>query len=117
VLDTSRWLLGTRRWAHQGSTRVGQEPVADPALIRALEVGQAAYIYRGGVTFIQVKRLVAGPAALAGVRRAAPFQGPVPAATPAHAVLAAAAGRSGPVPRRPDVSALLDEAFGPEPPR
>ncbi len=132
VLDTTRWLLGTRWWAHQGSTRVRQEPVADPALIRALDVGQTAYIYRGGVTFIQVKRLVAGPAALAGTRQAAP--GPL-AADQAAAVLATApepvaaaqpvlagptvatAGTGRAVPRLPDASALLDEAFGPEPPR
>ena len=44
--------------------------MVDPALIRALDVGQAAYIYRGGVTYVQVKRLVAGPAALSGAGRA-----------------------------------------------
>ncbi len=64
VLDTSRRLLGVPRWAHEGSSRIREEPVADPALIRRLGVGQAAYIYRGGVTFVQVKRLVAAPAAL-----------------------------------------------------
>ena len=31
-------------------------PVVDPDLIRALDVGQAGYIYRGGVTYVQVKR-------------------------------------------------------------
>ena len=55
---------GMPLWSHQGSSRVQQAPVADPALIRGLEAGQAAYIYRGGVTYVQVKRLVAGPAAL-----------------------------------------------------
>ena len=105
--------------------------MADPALIRRLDVGQAAYIYRGGVTFVQVKRLVAAPAALAGppvadrsppqaavARRAAPPRagrpgqgaGPRPpgAAAPAdQPVLPAAAAA--------EVTALLDEAFGPEP--
>jgi hypothetical protein len=35
ILDTSRRLLGVRLWAHQGSSRVRQAPVVDPALIRA----------------------------------------------------------------------------------
>src|SRR5262249_48900198 len=64
VLDTSRRVLGVPRWGHEGSSRIREEPVADPALIRRLAVGQAAYIYRGGVTFVQVKRLLAAPAAL-----------------------------------------------------
>ena len=46
--------------------------MADPALIRGLDVGQAAYLYRGGVTFVQISRLVGQPAALgqAGVAQA-----------------------------------------------
>ena len=118
VVDTSRRLRGTLRWSHQGSSRVRPAPIVDPALIRALEVGQAAYIYRGGVTYVQVKRLVAGPAALpvqAGPDpdRRTPQAGPdrVPApASPDRAVT--------PVPaptRLPDVTAVLDEAFGTEP--
>jgi hypothetical protein len=66
LVDTSRRLLGVPIWGHQGSSRIKEAPVADPALIRSLDVGQVAYIYRGGVTFIQVKRLIGGPAALAG---------------------------------------------------
>ena len=65
VTDTSRRVLGVPLWAHEGSSRLRDAPVADPAVIRGLDVGQAAYIYRGGVTFVQVKRLVAAPAALA----------------------------------------------------
>ena len=65
MLDTSRRLLGVPRWGHEGSSRIREEPVVDSALIRRLEVGQAAYIYHGGVTFVQVKRLLAAPAALA----------------------------------------------------
>src|SRR5215475_5984070 len=63
--DTSRRVLGVALWGHEGSSRVRGTPAADPAIIRSLGVGQAAYIYRGGVTFVQVKRLVAAPAALA----------------------------------------------------
>jgi hypothetical protein len=95
------------------------DPVVDPALIRALDVGQAAYIYRGGVTYAQVKRLVAPPAALRA-RQAAPAR---PAADPAQAGQPPPAPPSGqqppPHPRRqpalPDIGPLLDEAFGAEP--
>src|SRR5690348_407308 len=129
VLDTSRRLLGVPRWGHEGSSRIREEPVADPALIRRLEVGQAAYIYRGGVTFVQVKRLVAAPAALAGApvaglapasaeaaHRAAPPREPRPAGRVAGPHLPDAAGPSGPgAEPAAEVTALLDEAVGPEP--
>jgi hypothetical protein len=153
-VDTSRRLLGVPRWSHDGSTRTGDLPVADPSLIRRLGIGQAAYIYRGGVTFVQVKRLVAGPAALAGPTALAAPDRAVAEAEPearagATAGLAAAQeagqvaaqeGRVAPAgealapggaaragtgggaeatlgaqDRLPDASALLDEAFGPEP--
>ena len=70
VVDTARRLLGVplwaqRGWAHEGLSRAEGTPVVDPEIIRGLDVGQAAYIYRGGVTYVQVKRLVAGPAELA----------------------------------------------------
>jgi hypothetical protein len=66
LVDTTRRLLGVPVWSHQGTSRIRQAPVVDPALIRSLDVGQAAYIYRGGVTFVQVKRLIGRPAALPG---------------------------------------------------
>jgi len=109
ALDTSRRLLGVARWGREGSSRVREEPVADPELIRRLGVGQVAYIYRGGVTFVQVKRLLAAPAALA----TPPLAGlaPVPAAAAAeHGGWPATAGTAA-----ADVTALLDEAFGAEP--
>jgi hypothetical protein len=90
---------------------VRDTPVADPAIIRSLDTGQAAYIYRGGVTFVQVKRLVAAPAALAR-EPAAPGQ-PV-STTPATRPAAPPAGREPPVAPPPDAGTLLDEAFGPE---
>jgi hypothetical protein len=88
------------------------EPVADPAIIRSLDTGQAAYIHRGGVTFIQVKRLIAAPAALAGQPAAAgePSAGPA-AATRAHAPPPGTQPHTAPL---PDLGALLDEAFGEE---
>jgi hypothetical protein len=98
AVQSSRQLLGSLRWSRQGTSRETEELVVDPALIRALEVGQAAYIYRGTVTFTQVKRLVAGPAA---VMASAPRK-----SEPARAPTAA---RSASL---PDVGPFLDAAFG-----
>ena len=144
-VDSTRQLAGRLRWRRTGTSRQQPVPVADPELIRRLDVGQAAYLDRGGATFTQIKRVVAGPAALPGpVTRPGPAAQPRPAAQPGPAALAgsppaavagsspaavaqadlAAAGapRSGPAPPAgqahvraalPDVSALLDEAFGP----
>jgi hypothetical protein len=119
-VDTSRRLLGVPVWGHQGTSRIRQAPVADPALIRSLDVGQVAYIYRGGVTFVQVKRLIGGPAALPGptvlagtdgLADPAEMAGPDGLADPAEM---AAPPTSAPRRPLPDVSELLDEAFGPE---
>src|SRR5262245_33864031 len=113
VVDTSRRVLGAALWGREGSSRVRDAPVADPAIIRSLDVGQAAYIHRGGVTFVQVKRLVAAPAALA--REPAPAPAPAPEPAAAHPEPAAAGGPP-PTAPLPDASSLLDEAFGNEPP-
>jgi hypothetical protein len=114
VTQTSRRLLGVALWSHRGSSRLRDAPVVEPALIRALDVGQAAYIYRGGVTYLQVKRLVTAPAALTS-----PGQEPTPQTRDAPARTAmtpgAAARDTAPPPPLPDVAALLDEAFGAEP--
>jgi len=106
VVDTARRLVRFPLWAHAGSSRLTDRPVVDAALIRALDVGQTAYIYRGGVTYVQVKRLVGAPAAVGSV----PVDEPVPA-VPARDEPATTAAAL------PDVSALLDAAFGPERPR
>jgi hypothetical protein len=105
TVDTTRRLLGFPRWSRQGTSRVQDTPVADPALIRALDVGQAAYIYRGGVTYTQVKRLVAGPAALTSA--------PVAADGADHGRSSPAGRVAADEPRLPDVTPFLDEAFGP----
>ncbi len=122
VTETTRRLAKFPVWSHQGTSRVRSDPVVDLDLIRALDVGQAGYIYRGGVTYVQVKRLVTAPAAL-------PTPG-LPAAAvraqaaPAAAGQAATGQRPAPTPaatpptpphRLPDASPLLDEAFGAEP--
>ena len=119
LVDTTRRLLGVPVWGHQGTSRIRQAPVADPALIRSLDVGQVAYIYRGGVTFVQVKRLVGSPAALPGaVSPAAPMTGLPAADQLARGPLngRSADGQSRKAPRRPlpDAGEFLDEAFGPE---
>ncbi|HTW02107.1 MAG TPA: hypothetical protein VMF87_17540 [Streptosporangiaceae bacterium] len=116
--ETTRRLVGIPVWSHSGSSRMRQEPVADPDLIRDLDVGQAAYLYRRGVTYVQVKRLVAPPAALPPTPEgtlpevSAAAAGPMAAAGPAEGTTGPARR---PAPDLPDVSGLLDEAFGKEP--
>ncbi len=88
-------------------------PVLDPDLVRGLGVGQAAYVHQGGVTYVQVKRLVAARAALprAVARRA---EGPAPPRPGgAGTVPADAVGQRRAQPMA-DVSAFLDQAFGRE---
>ena len=111
--DTSRRLLGAALWGHQGSSRMRDEPVADPAIIRRLDTGQAAYIHRGAVTFVQVKRLIAAPAALAGQPETARQAGGPPGATTSPRDAPLGSGDR-PIPL-PDAGPLLDEAFGGEP--
>ncbi|MGD0554559.1 MAG: hypothetical protein ABSA93_06215 [Streptosporangiaceae bacterium] len=85
VVDTSRRLTGDPGWDATGTSRSRQVPVLDPDLVRRLDVGQVAYVYRGGVTFVQVKRLIGGQAALTPAPPVvpAPRQAPEPAATAA----------------------------------
>ena len=105
-------------------------PVLDADIVRQLEVGQASYIYRGGVTYVQVKRLtgrqaalapavvrnsaggVAGADGLAGADGAARGEAPtVPLGWPAPFTgPSPAPGLPGMV--LPDASEVLDEAFG-----
>ncbi len=88
-------------------------PVVDPDIVRALGVGQAAYVYQGGVTYVQVKRLVAAPAALApGPVRARPPEVPRPRAAGDTVPVPAAAPAQARAPLA-DVGVFLDEAFGP----
>jgi hypothetical protein len=130
VIDTTRRLLGTPLWGDEGTSRVGSTPVLDPDIVRTLGVGQVAYVYRGGVTFVQVKRLVAAPAALPPGKPAGPAggaaggqqaTGAVPAdetvAVPGRQVAVGAPGgpagpRTVPAGGLPDAGPLLDEAFG-----
>jgi hypothetical protein len=130
VMDTTRRLLGVPLWSHQGTSRMRLAPVVDPALIRALDVGQAAYIYRGGVTYVQVKRLVVAPAALGPPTVAGAVTGAGAVAKLGQTADARLAGTNGAAattgaaagpetgraarPAPPGLAALLDEAFGTE---
>jgi hypothetical protein len=120
VVDTTRRLARFPFWAHVGSSRLADRPVVDASLIRTLDVGQAAYIYRGGVTYVEVKRLVGAPAA---VGRSAVGEPVPPEPWRGEAVSEAKAGgmAAGPAvgtdlaaATLADVSAFLDAAFGPE---
>ncbi|HUA41165.1 MAG TPA: hypothetical protein VMA32_06360 [Streptosporangiaceae bacterium] len=119
--DSTRLLAGWLRWRRQGTSRLQQAPVADPDLVRRLDVGQTAYIHRGGATFIQVKPLVAGPAALREPARRPTSGAPAPAAVSDAARLEAlpadppGASRGEPPELLAGISALLDQAFGPGP--
>jgi hypothetical protein len=124
VLDTTRSLARFPYWRRQGSSRVHEVPVVDRGLIRRLDVGQTAYIYRGGVTYIQVKRLVAAPAAVG--MRPSRTEIPRPREVPAAAAAMDGADEAGPLQPvgaqrlagpgvLPDVSPVLDAAFGLEP--
>ena len=121
VVDTARRLLGVPLWArpgwaHEGLSRAEGTPVVDPEIIRGLDVGQAAYIYRGGVTYVQVKRLVAGPAELTGPAPGAGSEAghtvTERSVTPAEE-LPLPADEPG-TPRPAELGALLDQAFGEE---
>jgi hypothetical protein len=100
VLETAHKLIGAT-WGDEGTTREQRAWVADPELIRRLEVGQACYIHRGAASFVQVARPKASPLTLL------PASGP--AGRPARV----------PVPRRepaaePVLARLdLDDVFGP----
>jgi hypothetical protein len=101
LTDTARALAGGARWAETGTSALRPFAVLDPELVRQLDVGQAAYVYRGGVTFVQIKRLVARQAAIgpADVSTAAQT---APAPDPVHG--------PGPDPERDE---YLDSVFGP----
>ncbi len=90
-VDSTRTLTGRLRWSRTGTSRVEETPVADPGRVRRLGTGQAAYLDRGGATFIQVKRLVASQAALAGP---APSHLPPIQAEPARQATGSPVGRA-----------------------
>ena len=111
-VDTSRRFSGEGAWSGDGLSRTRPVPVLDADLVRRLDVGQVAYVYRGGVTYLQIKRLTGRQAAIgrgsaAGVHDVYGVHG-VHGAAP---VVDGARGTAR-VAALPDVSAVLDEAFG-----
>jgi hypothetical protein len=105
LTDTARALAGGARWPETGTSTLRPFAVLDPDLVRRLDVGQAAYVYRGGVTFVQVKRLVARQAAI-GAAGVVAVPSPrmaemIPAPDPVHG--------PGPDPEREE---YLDSLFG-----
>jgi hypothetical protein len=64
TVDTSRRFDGAGPWSDDGLSRTRPAPVLDGDIVRRLEVGQVAYVYRGGVTFLQIKRLTGRQAAI-----------------------------------------------------
>ena len=129
-VDTTRRFDGAGAWSDDGLSRTRLAPVLDGDLVRRLDVGQVAYIYRGGVTFLQIKRLTGrqpvighGPDAATvplPVVAAVPGRWTAPGVGPAEPAAAGAmsGAANGPVsglpagPALPDVGEVLDEAFG-----
>jgi hypothetical protein len=117
-VETSRRFSGAGPWQDDGLSRTRPAPVLDGDLVRRLDVGQVCYVYRGGVTFLQIKRLTGQQAAIARGRAAPPpaEAGPGAAVTQPLAPLAtpapAGAGAPVPGPALPDASEVLDQAFG-----
>jgi hypothetical protein len=118
AVDTTRRFAGPGAWGDDGLSRTRLAPVLDGDLIRRLDVGQVCYVYRGGVTYLQIKRLTGQQAAIgrgasppaapvagdAASAAAGPATVPRPAPGPAHGPAAALAP--------PDAGEVLDEAFG-----
>ena len=63
-VDTTRRFDEAGPWSDDGMSRTRPAPVLDGDIVRRLEVGQVAYVYRGGVTFLQIKRLTGRQAAI-----------------------------------------------------
>jgi hypothetical protein len=81
--DTTRRFSGPGAWDGDGLSRTRLVPVLDGDIVRRLDVGQVAYIYRGGVTFLQIKRITGRQPA---TRTTSPAGGPAdPVILPADA--------------------------------
>jgi hypothetical protein len=103
VLETAHRLAGNI-WGDEGLTREQRAWVADPDLIRRLEVGQACYIQGGAATFVQVARPTPSPLSLTAART--PVVLPLP--RPPEPEPTAEAG-----PEAGAVTASVDDFLGP----
>ena len=72
VLESAHKLIGGM-WGEEGTTRAQHAWTADPDIIRHLDTGQACYIHRGGVTFVQVARPKPSPLSLPAADRPGPY--------------------------------------------
>jgi len=118
-VDTSRRFSGEGAWSDDGLSRTRLAPVLDADLVRRLDVGQVAYVYRGGVTYLQIKRLTGRQAAIGGDPATGAARGPttgtgagVLAGAGVGFVAGRASGAPPPATALPDVSDVLEEAFG-----
>ena len=80
-MDTSRRFSGAGAWGDDGLSRARPAPVLDGDLVRRLDVGQVCYVYRGGVTFLQIKRLTGRQAAIGRGLAASPRAATAPVAS------------------------------------
>ena len=87
TVDTTRRFSGQGTWDDDGLSRTRLTPVIDGDLVRQLDIGQVGYVYRGGVTFLQIKRLTGQQAAIT--------RGTRPAQDAASAPATAAGGADG----------------------
>jgi hypothetical protein len=116
---TTRLLASRNTWQTVGASVPKPVPVADPDIIRRLDIGQAAYIYQGGVTYLHIKPPVYAPApeppraGVAALPSAEPrtwpqlsWSGPAPAlpSAPAQPLSLAVAGTEPP----PSISAAAE---------
>jgi hypothetical protein len=100
VLETAHKLIGVT-WGDEGTTREHRASVADPDIIRRLDVGQACYIHRGAASFVQVARPKASPLTL------------LPAPAPGQPPISLPIPRREPAAESPAASFNLDDLFGP----
>jgi len=102
VLETAHNLIG-HHWGNGGTTRLQRASVADPDIIRRLDVGQACYIHHGAATFVQVARPKPSPLTLLPPPAQPTIRVPTPRDEPA----------AGPWPDSPPATHDLDDIFGP----
>jgi hypothetical protein len=112
VLETAHKLVGAT-WGDEGTTREQRAWIADPELIRRLQVGQACYIHRGAATFVQVARPKASPLSLPAAQ--APVVLPAPRRESGPAAVPTTGPATGPTtePATGPVPPSLDDILGP----
>jgi hypothetical protein len=111
-------LAGTRRvietatkvidgmWGDEGSSRVQHAHTVDPDIARSLDTGQAAYIHKGGATWVQIARPRPSPLPLPPLARP-----PTVIVSPPPAQQAEPGNGTS---QRVTVPVALDDAFGPQ---